>query len=195
MSRLMLSGACLCFIAALSACAHDEDGRQTSTREGSQHDLATEPAGNPGAQVNPTAGRTGPLRDGGAASCVEEYRPSAVANRAFAFDGVVVDIGPATSDRGDASNLDLAGTTFTVRAWFRGGGRTAVTVDMPPPTEGALSDGGGPSYGIGSRLLVSGEPRWGGAPLADAIAWGCGFTRYYDAETATSWNQVLAEPG
>jgi len=34
-----------------------------------------------------------------------------------------------------------------------------------------------PSYGVGSRLLVSGEPRWGGGALTNAIAWGCGFTQ------------------
>jgi hypothetical protein len=46
---------------------------------------------------------------------------------------------------------------------------------------------------MGSRLLVSGEPRWGGTPLEDPIAWGCGFTRYYDSGTAKSWKQALSE--
>jgi hypothetical protein len=27
--------------------------------------------------------------------------------------------------------------------------------------------------------------------MADAIAWGCGFTRYYDAETAQSWENAF----
>jgi hypothetical protein len=35
-----------------------------------------------------------------------------------------------------------------------------------------------PSYSVGTRLLVSRE---------DAIAWGCGFTRYVDEETAAAW--------
>ena len=45
-----------------------------------------------------------------------------------------------------------------------------------------------PAYQIGTRLLVSGTPRWGGAPLADPIAWGCGFTRYYSRATAAEWS-------
>jgi len=68
-----------------------------------------------------------------------------------------------------------------------------VTLDMTPPQpdrgqavlESALS------YGVGTRLLVSGEPRWGGAPLTDAIAWGCGFTRYYDPATADAWRNAM----
>jgi hypothetical protein len=48
---------------------------------------------------NPTSERSGPLPDGDVASCVEGYTPEAIAHRAFAFDGVVVDIGPAHSNR------------------------------------------------------------------------------------------------
>jgi hypothetical protein len=49
----------------------------------------------------------------------------------------------------------------------------------------------GYAYGAGSRLLVSGEARWGGSPLEHPIAWGCGFSRNYDPETATTWRDVL----
>jgi hypothetical protein len=35
-----------------------------------------------------------------------------------------------------------------------------------------------PSYAVGTRLLVSGE---------DQIVWACGFTRYFDEETAAAW--------
>ena len=58
---------------------------------------------------------------------------------------------------------------------------SAFTVDLPSP-EG--------SFGIGSRLLVSGESRWGDPELADAIACPCGFTRYYDAEPAQAWKDA-----
>lgn len=138
---------------------------------------------------NPTSQMVGPLPDSGAASCTEEYAPEAVANRAFAFDGVIVEIGPSRSDRPDRGAVDLVGVTFSVQQWFAGGTGATVTVDMPPP----LEEGQGgtaevvPSYAVGSRLLVSGEPRWGGSPLDNAVAWGCGFTRYYDQQTAESW--------
>ncbi len=135
--------------------------------------------------------RTGPLVDGGASSCVEEYAPQSVVNRAFAFAGTVTDIRAGTTDRPGGGDLGYAAVTFTVGEWFRGGTTGEVTVDMAPPqattSETAVSGG---SYGIGSRLLVSGEPRWGGAALQDAIAWGCGFTRYYDEQTANAWRQA-----
>jgi hypothetical protein len=31
--------------------------------------------------------------------------------------------------------------------------------------------------------------------LQAAIAWGCGFTRYYDKETATSWHLAFSQNG
>ncbi|MEN3614776.1 hypothetical protein AAH979_35230 [Plantactinospora sp. ZYX-F-223] len=144
---------------------------------------------------NPTGGMSGSLPDGGAASCVESYTPEAVAGRAFAFDGVVVNIGPARSNRSGKGHLNLVGVTFAVGEWFAGGTAPTVTVDMGVPMAGTRDVTGEVfhSYAVGSRLLVSGEPRWGGSPLDAAIAWGCGFIRYYDRETAESWRQATAE--
>lgn len=48
------------------------------------------------------------------------------------------------------------------------------------------------AYGLGSRLLVSGQPRWGGNALKFPIAWSCGFTRYHDPSSATG---TTAHPG
>lgn len=127
----------------------------------------------------------GPLPDGGAVSCVESYSPETLQNRDFAFDGVVIAVGPSVSDRGDSGDLDLAGITFEVREWFAGGDVEEVVVDLQGVAEGTAE--AGLPFQAGSRLLVSGEPRWGGAPLDSPIAWGCGFTRYYDEETATAW--------
>lgn len=119
------------------------------------------------------------------ARCVESYTPEAVTGRAFAFDGVVVDIGASVSDRGDEGDLNAPGVTFEVREWFSGGSADTVTIDVQVAnTEFADPSDPGYSFGIGSRLLVSGEPRWGGSPLDDPIAWGCGFSRYHDPETA-----------
>ena len=40
---------------------------------------------------------------------------------------------------------------------------------------------------LGTRLLVSGEPRWGGDALDEPIAWPCGFTRPWTEEEAAEW--------
>ncbi|GAA3244354.1 hypothetical protein ACFO1B_32040 [Dactylosporangium siamense] len=134
---------------------------------------------------NPITGRTGALPEGGIFDCVERYSPETVATRAFAFDGVVAAIGPARSNRPDMGQLDLVAVTFTVGEWFAGGSEPNAVVDMYP----AVNINGTAAWAIGSRLLVSGGPRWGGAPLDAAIAWPCGFTRYYDPETAKSWRR------
>jgi len=122
-------------------------------------------------------GPQGPLDSGVAASCAEQYSMTSLTGRAFAFDGTVTAIGPARSNR-PGTDYGLIAATFTVNQWYRGGSGATVTVDMSPP-------------GIGTRLLVSGEPRWGGAPLTDAIAHPCGFTRYYDKATADSWRAAF----
>lgn len=128
----------------------------------------------------------GALPDGGAARCVERYTPQAVRHRAFAFDGTVTDIG--TAEGTGVNDLGYVGVAFTVNEWFHGADTATVTIDMASPevTSEETSVSGG-SYAVGTRLLVSGEPRWGGGQLDDAVAWGCGFTRYFDAQTADRW--------
>jgi hypothetical protein len=171
MTRVAFVGFGLVFALILAACAEDARGDNLD---------------------NPTAGRTGSLPDDGSASCVESYAPQAVAARSFAFDGEVVKVGPSVSDRGDGGDLNLPGVTFNVHEWFAGGQADTVTLDMQSPRSGAgpSEDGGDASYGVGSRLLVSGEARWGGSPLSQPIAWVCGFTRYYDPRTATEWRDA-----
>ena len=136
---------------------------------------------------------TGPLPEGGsgtaAGSCASVYSLSTLTERAFAFDGTVT-----TIDTGG-----LFGThrvTFQVHEWFRGGTGTVVTLDMIPPVEpgDTATDSRQlttPSYTVGTRLLVSGERPQTGAPLEDALVWGCGFTRYYDPTTADAWRTAL----
>jgi len=186
MKRVIVTGVCLALMSTVGACAssHDNPGLMPERTGDAAQVLPHE-------QINPTSQLTGPLPAFGATSCAEQYSPSAVAKRAFAFDGVVVDIGSAHSNRPDRGHLDLAGVTFAVGEWFSRGSASTVTLDMDAPIVGA---GGLPegvlSYAVGSRLLVSGEPRWGGSPLTDAIAWGCAFTRYYDSATAESWRDA-----
>lgn len=148
--------------------------------------LAGSPSSSPS---NSADGRHGELTSGAGVSCVESYSPKAVAQRSFAFDGTVTNVGPGTTNREGEGQLRLSAVTFEVHEWFAGGTGATVTVDMMPPVEDGLMAEAGQSYGVGTRLLVSGEPRWGGSdPLADAIAWDmCGFTRYWDEQTAQAW--------
>ena len=131
----------------------------------------------------------GPISPDSSASCVEQYDLTTLKNRALAFAGTVSRIA-ATHPAGDGS-VAVPGyvtVTFTVQEWFRGGDQTTVTVDMMSPSSaGTVSSVEGLTYGVGTRLLVSGEPRFGGSPLQDPIAWGCGFTRSFDQSTAATW--------
>ncbi len=62
------------------------------------------------------------------------------------------------------------------------------------PTSGGIPEYEPPAYEVGKPLLVSGEPRWGGAPLKDAIAWSCGgFTRYYEPSVAAEWRTATSQ--
>ena len=188
-----LAGVCIALLTVLSACADGETVRDIAPA--GRGDVARASDGvEPDELRNLTADRRGPLPGGGVASCVETYAPRTVSKRAFAFDGVVVEVGPSVSDRGDEADLGLPGVTFEVQEWFSGGGGDGtVTVDMQPPTTGSEEPSDPElAYGLGSRLLVSGEARWGGSPLESPIAWGCGFSRYYDPETAKAWREALA---
>lgn len=153
--------------------------------------LVAAPSHSAGQAPLPATGAATPPPGGGSgvsSSCIEGYSPAALAQRSFAFDGTVTAIDPAGSNRPGAA-LPLASVTFRVNQWFRGGSGPAVTVDMDPsPTaDSSTGDESVPVYAVGTRLLVSGAPRWGGAPLDAPIAWGCGFTRTYTAQTAAEW--------
>lgn len=155
----------------------------------------------------PPVASHGPLP--GAAECTTGYATEAVADRAFAFDGTVTHVGDV---RGvGAPTAPMVPVTFEVHTWYHGGpggarvpvgkgdaggagraGGTAadgdtVTVDLPAPLVGSGVGGArrGPSYGLGTRLLVSGEVD---DPATGALtAAGCGFTRYHDVATAAAW--------
>lgn len=121
------------------------------------------------------------------ASCVERYTPQALRGRAFAFDGTVIELGPRTAHHPDIE------VTFVVHEWFRGDGPDEITVDMMSPA--VRTSVPAATYDVGSRLLVSGEPRWGGGPLDEPVVWMCGFTRTHNAETAGTWRQVFSTAG
>ncbi len=130
-------------------------------------------------------------------SCAKSYDLVTLKDGAFAFDGTVSRI-TAMQPPADASGaLDgYVTVTFTVNEWFRGGDQGTVAVDMGGPIGGSLVvEDQDLSYGVGTRLLVTGKPRFGGSPLQAAVAWGCGFTRYYDKDTAASWRRVFSQNG
>ena len=127
--------------------------------------------------------RHGAVQSSGAFSCIERYSPEALASRGFAFDGTVTSIA-APDQTGEADALNLQPVTFAVHRWYTGERREEITVGMYAPMTSSIEV---PSYRVGSRLLVSGEPLQGGFELTDPVAWGCGFTRYYDQRTASVW--------
>jgi hypothetical protein len=156
----------------------------SSDNGATRHNVAPAPS----ARVSVSSSSHGALPNGGTASCASDYTPQTLAQMPFAFDGVVASIGPARTNRG-SGDLPLVSVTFSVQRWFRGGNEPTVTIDIDPPR--AAREDGPPTYRVGTRLLVSGVPRWGGAPLENAIAWRCGFTRYYDPATAEQWQRIF----
>ena len=117
------------------------------------------------------------------AKCAFAYNPSTLAQRSWAFDGTLVSVGSLN----DSHLGPVPSATFSVNRWYRGGSGDQVTVQfqMGPISEFV------PKVGAGARLLVSGEPRWGGKPLDDPVAWGCGFTQSWTAYAAESWANAL----
>lgn len=118
-----------------------------------------------------------------AASCAFEYDPAALAERAWAFDGTLVSLGTLE----DSHLGSVPAATFTVNHWYRGGSGNGVTVQFET---GPIAEYV-PDTEIGARLPVTGEPRWGGQPLDDPVAWGCGFTQAWTADAAESWANAL----
>lgn len=145
----------------------------------------------PGQTTENADGATSTAVTGGASTgrCHEEYSTEALPNRAFAFDGTVAKIIEKVDEEAHPE-VGYVDATFEVHEWFTVDGPEQVVVQMMPP--GIVTSAGDADYNVGSRLLVSGEPRWGGQPLDSPVAWSCGFTRTYDSDTASEWRDALA---
>jgi hypothetical protein len=104
--------------------------------------------------------------------------------RSWAFDGTLADLVDV-----DAPIGSEAEATFTVHEWYRGGSGDTVTVAFGLGTADQLTTRPTP----GTRLLVTGEPRYGGAALDDPVAWGCGFTQTWSESVAAEWRSAFAE--
>lgn len=133
-----------------------------------------------------------PLTPAGAMSCVSEYNLSRLAVRSFAFEGTVTSI--AGSSDGPQAGAILS-VTFDVAEWFKGGsGQTVeVLIDAPasePSTaETDLADS--KQWGVGSRLLITGDRINPSDPASSLRAWMCGFSRTYDTATADQWRSAF----
>jgi hypothetical protein len=150
---------------------------------------AAPPNQSPSAQPSQTPERQGDVFGSGiAASCVEPYSPQTLAKRSFAFDGTVSSVGKPSASGSEVIDPYVA-VVFHVNHWYRGGNGDRVTVAMFPPNVHTSVDNA--TYDVGSRLLVSGEPRFGGVQLNDPISWACGFTRWYSKTDARTWDQAF----
>lgn len=141
---------------------------------------------------NQPAGQDGAVEPAGAAySCVETYSAETLVRRSFAFDGTVLATEVRTDPRLPEGEGKVPWVTFEVNRWFRGGSVSEVGVWIEVLNTET-------SAGIiravpGTRLLVAGEPRWGGDPLEDPVAWPCGFTQPWTAETADEWQAAFSD--
>jgi hypothetical protein len=133
----------------------------------------TEPSTTPGSEPHASV----PLST--AVSCVASFSLETLALRSWAFSGTVTSVESVA----DSRLGDVPAATFDVDDWYRGGSQPDVTVELALGNESELA---GPIE-PGDRLLVSGEPRWGGEPLDDPVAWPCGFTRRWSVEDAATW--------
>lgn len=112
--------------------------------------------------------------------CVDEYSGDTLRERAFAFDGAVVNISSEKDPRAPEEDIVSGHVEFRVHEWFAGGTGEIATVWVQRSVE------------PGDRLLVAGEPRWGGEPMEDAIAHECGFTSSYSDARVDEWSAAFA---
>jgi hypothetical protein len=125
-----------------------------------------------------------------AASCVEVYSPETLANRAFALDGTVASIETRADPKLPAGERETPWVTFDVNRWFLGGSGETVGIWMDGVN--IETSAGTVNAEPGMRLLVAGEPRWGGDPLDDPLAWTCGFTQDWTEQAAAEWKAATA---
>lgn len=125
----------------------------------------------------------------GAAAC-KMYTPSTMAETSdLAFDGTVVRLG--TTRRVPSLGWTATTVTLKINAWYNGGGGGDISILVPT---GDSIDPGAPPFAAGTRLLVSGQKAAGrdGRTVGSGYAYGCGFTRYYDRDTAAAWRRATS---
>ena len=127
---------------------------------------------------------------GAAFSCVQNYSTETLVRRSFAFDGTVLAVEIRPDPHLPEGEDEVPWVTFEVNRWFRGGSASEVGVWVEVPN--TETSAGTISAEPGTRLLVAGEPRWGGEPLEDPIAWPCGFTRRWTTVVVAEWEAAFS---
>ncbi len=155
-------------------CAPEPQQQSPTTPEAGASPIVPKPGGDTLEGQPPVDGplpdtRTGavPLRP--TEDCLVSYSPEEASSQELAFDGTVTDISDGTR-----AHVDV---TFEVSEVFSGEPTEEVRLRVPPPTVSGRTDAA-PSYFVGTRLLVS---------AVDGFARSCGFTRYFDEDTAAAW--------
>ena len=123
------------------------------------------------------------------ALCAEVYSPETLVNRSFAFDGTVTSIEPRVDPKLEGEN-ESSWVTFDVHEWYIAGSDPTVSIWIDGLN--LETSVGTVSAEVGTRLLVSGEPRWGGRPLEDPLAWTCGFTQPWSEPAAEDWKTATS---
>ncbi len=161
------------------------------TTQPSATDLQPSRPDGDGVHDSKTIEPSGPLPHSGSASCVEPYSMDTLAARHISFDGTIQNISPTESRGGGKQASDYAEVAFAVNRMFRGPRREQIVVLLPKPdSNGPSLPQAPPPYEVGMRLLVSGERLSVKEASNPYVAWGCGFTRYWDSTTADHWDQA-----
>jgi hypothetical protein len=130
--------------------------------------------------VTTSAGRSGALPAGTAASCAFPYSAAEVRRRTdWAADATVTQIRRSILSR-------EARVTLSVSHWYQGGTGDEITLSLTDPLAARTTEDPHPMYGIGTRLLLAGSRQ-----DTQLFAWSCGFTRYYTPDTAAAWSKAF----
>lgn len=108
--------------------------------------------------------------------------PRPLDSLAFAFDGTVISVTGGSDPKAPERDTTTGLASFEVHRWFAGG-ESEATVEVWMQR----------TIRVGDRLLVAGQPRWGGEPLSDPIAWECGYTTEHSAAIESDWVAAFAE--
>lgn len=161
-------------LGVLGSCGTEPDARATASANAETPQMP--------ATGNADGSLTLRLEGGASVSCVAEFSARTLRERAFAFDGTVVEARVEQDSKAPGPELDMRQVVFVVHEWFIGGDQDVVEVWVPAEVF------------AGDRLLLSGEPRWGGEPFDDAIAWtGCGFTTPHTVTAAGQWRAATSD--
>jgi hypothetical protein len=112
--------------------------------------------------------------------CVEQYSPSTLHNRSWAFEGVITDVEGPAGPPGEDPGQGTSRVTFEVHRWFWGGSGEQISLRTyaSPSSVGDVGDS------VGAHLLVSGE---------EDFLWSCGFTKPFTEVALRHFDAAAAE--